>query len=117
MFLITNNKINITLCGMMGAGKSVIGKMLARKINFVFLDIDTLIEKQAKKSINTIFEENGEKYFRDLEKEIIIDVITKKNSVISLGGGALSNLNIRNNLKKYSFNIYLKTTIDILKKD
>ena len=116
MFLITNNKINITLCGMMGAGKSVVGRMLAKQIDFAFFDTDDLIEKNVKKSISQIFEEYGETYFRNLEEEIVMDLLCKKNSVISLGGGALSNKNIRNLINKNSFNIYLKVKIDILKK-
>lgn len=114
MFLITKNKINISLCGMMGAGKSVIGKILAKKTDFTFFDTDILIEKKANKSINDIFKDHGEKHFRNLEEKIVIETLNKKNSIISLGGGAIINSKIRNMLKKNSFNIYLKVSIDIL---
>ena len=70
MFLNTKNKINISLCGMMGAGKSVIGKILAKKIDFAFFDTDMLIEKKAKRSINDIFQDNGEKHFRNCWTQI-----------------------------------------------
>ncbi len=116
MFLTANNKINITLCGMMGAGKSVIGKKLAEKIDFSFFDIDNLIEKNARKSINKIFKDHGEKYFRDLEEKITLDVLQNKKSIISLGGGAISNSKIRSLLKKNSLNIYLKVSINSLEK-
>ena len=116
MFLTANNKINITLCGMMGAGKSAIGRKLAEKIDFAFFDIDNLIEKNARKSINTIFKDHGEKYFRDLEEKITLDVLQNKKSIISLGGGAISNSKIRNLLKKNSLNIYLKVSINLLEK-
>ena len=65
MFLSINNKINLTLCGMMGSGKSSIGKILAKKINYSFYDIDKLIEKKTNKSIISIFKDEGEKYYND----------------------------------------------------
>ena len=114
MFLIANNKINITLCGMMGSGKSVVGKLLAKKIRFDFYDTDKLIEKKTNKSIRKIFEDSVEQYFRKLEEDIIIDILKRKNSIISLGGGAISNQNIRSVINQNSFNIYLKVAIDIL---
>lgn len=116
MFLRSDNKINITLCGMMGSGKSVIGKLLAKKINFNFVDIDKLIEKKAKKSINNIFAENGEKFFRKLEENITGNILVKKNYVISLGGGAIMHKSIRRSIKQYSYNIYLEVDINTLEK-
>jgi len=116
MFLSINNKSNITLCGMMGSGKSVIGKIIAKKINYNFVDIDELIEKKTNKSINKIFKENGEKYFRNLEEKLTIDILKNEKNIVSLGGGAIKNKNIRNSIKKNSYNIYLKVSIDILKK-
>ena len=59
MFLKLHNKINIALCGMMGAGKSIIGKNLAKKIKYTFIDIDELIEKKVEKSIMDIFNDYG----------------------------------------------------------
>ena len=75
MLLNINNKINITLCGMMGSGKSAVGKILANKLNYNFIDVDKIIENEAKKTIKKIFEEDGEMNFRDLEEKIFI---TKK---------------------------------------
>ena len=114
MFLNINKKLNITLCGMMGSGKSSIGKIIAKKISYKFIDIDKLIEKKEKKSINSIFEENGEKYFRVLEEKTTIDLLHQVNVVISLGGGAVTNRNIRDCIKKNSYNIYLNTSIKTL---
>ena len=116
MFLSINNKLNITLCGMMGSGKTAVGKIMAKKINYKFIDIDRLIEIKAKKSISNIFEEDGEKYFRNLEQKITIDILKSKKTIVSLGGGAIINKSIRNSIKKNSYNIYLKVSIDILKK-
>ena len=114
MFLSSNSKINVTLCGMMGSGKSVTGKMLAKKINFKFVDTDVLIEKKTGKSINSIFKEDGEESFRSLEKKIIINILKKKNYVISLGGGSILNNEIRNSIKLNSYNIYLEVNTEIL---
>ena len=100
MLLNINNKINITLCGMMGSGKSAIGKILANKLNYNFIDVDKIIVNEAKKTINEIFEEDGEKYFRDLEEKITIETLENKDAVVSLGGGAIINKKIRNSIKK-----------------
>ena len=116
MFLNINNKVNITFCGMMGSGKSFIGKIIANKIKYDFVDIDRLIEKKEKKTITTIFQENGENYFRNLEEDITIKSLQKENTVISLGGGSIVNKNIRNCIKNNSYNIYLKVNTNILKK-
>ena len=116
MLLNINNKLNISLCGMMGSGKSAIGKILANKLNYNFIDVDKIIEIEAKKTIKKIFEEDGEEYFRDLEEKITIKTLENKETIVSLGGGAMINKNIRNFVKKNSYNIYLKVDVDILTK-
>jgi shikimate kinase len=116
MLLNINNKINITLCGMMGSGKSAIGKILANKLNYNFIDVDKMIEIDAGKTIKKIFEEDGEQYFRDLEEKITINILELKETIVSLGGGAIINKNIRGSIKKNSYNIYLNVNIDILTK-
>ena len=114
MILSKYNKINITFCGLMGSGKSIIGKNFADLINFNFIDTDSFIEEKTGKSINEIFNDSGEKYFRELEENIIIDLLSKENYVFSLGGGTIINKNLRSILKKNSFNIYLKVRFNIL---
>lgn len=116
MRLNINNKFNITLCGMMGSGKSAIGKILANKLDYNFIDIDKMLEIEAKKTIKKIFEEDGEVYFRDLEEKITINILDNKKTVVSLGGGAIINKNIRSSIKKNSYNIFLKVDVDILTK-
>ena len=116
MLLNINNKTNITLCGMMGSGKSAIGRILANKLNYNFIDVDKVIENEAKKTIKKIFEEDGEMYFRDLEEKITINTLENREAIVSLGGGAIINKNIRNSIKKNSYNIYLNVDVDILTK-
>ena len=110
------NKLNITFCGMMGSGKSLIGRKFANIINYNFLDTDSLIEEKTGKSINQIFNESGEVFFRKLEEKYISKILHKKNYVFSLGGGVMNNYQLRNIIKKNSFNIYLKVENSILSK-
>ena len=114
MLLNINNKFNISLCGMMGSGKSAVGKILANKLNYNFIDVDKIIEIKAKKTIKKIFEEDGEEYFRVLEEKMTINILENKETIVSLGGGAIINKKIRNSIKKNSYNIYLNVDIDIL---
>ena len=102
---------NLTLTGMMGAGKSTIGKKLAKKLKYDFFDIDDLIEIEEGTSINLIFKNKSESYFRKLENEITLDVLKKKNSVISLGGGAFLNKLIRASAKDKSVSFWLDVEI------
>ena len=98
---------NLTLTGMMGVGKSTIGKILAKKLNYNFVDVDKLIEAREGSSISLIFKNKGENYFRKIEKEIAISEIKKKETVISLGGGAFLNSTIRKITKKLSISFWL----------
>ncbi len=100
----------IILTGMSGSGKSTAGKFLSEKTGMKFFDIDEHIILNEKKSINEIFAQNGENYFRELETKTIKDVFVHENLVISLGGGAFENEQTRNFLLANSIVIYLKTS-------
>ena len=100
---------NLVLIGMMGSGKSTIGYLLAKKLKFLFIDIDKNIEKNEETTISNIFKERGEKYFRDIEEKITLDILKKKsNCVISLGGGAFINKNIQELVLKKNISFWLK---------
>ena len=71
-------KKSLVLTGMMGVGKSTVGKLLATKLKFKFLDIDKLIEKDEKSSIKKIFDVKGEEYFRKIEKKLTLRNLEKK---------------------------------------
>ena len=107
-------KKNICIMGLMGSGKSVIGKDLSKYLNFEFYDTDKEIELKTKKSINEIFKEYGELYFRNLEEKICIKLLNKNNCVISLGGGSITNKEIRKSIKQNSYSIYLQVKLNNL---
>ncbi len=105
---------NLVLTGMMGVGKSTIGRRLANKLSFKFIDIDKIIEKQEGCTIRSIFERKSENYFRGLEKKITLKYLKKDKSVIALGGGAFLNKTIRDTVKKNSTSFWLDININIL---
>ena len=79
--------MRIILIGPMGSGKSSIGKILAKKINFKFIDTDKLIEIQEGIKIKDIFSLKGESYFRDLEVKVLKETLIARSAVIATGGG------------------------------
>lgn len=105
---------NIVLVGMMGAGKTTIGELLATKLNRELKDIDRVIEQEQKKSIIEIFTNDGEEAFRQLESETIEKFSNMSNLIISTGGGALEKANNLSNLQKNGIIIYLKADIEEL---
>ena len=98
---------NLTLTGMMGVGKSTIGKNLAKKLKYNFIDIDKLIEANEGMSVNLIFQKKSETYFRKIENDLTLSELKKDGSVISLGGGAFLNNAIRKSAKKFSISFWL----------
>ena len=108
------NKKNICIMGLMGSGKSIIGKDLSKYLNLNFYDTDKEIELKTNKKINEIFEEEGESYFRDIEEKVCIEILTNDNCVISLGGGSIISKKIRKIIKKNSYSIYLQVTLNNL---
>lgn len=101
---------NISLIGFMGSGKTTVGKILAGKLNFLFIDIDRIIEIAEGKNINDIFRENGEKYFRNLETEVIGKIYLNKNCVFACGGGVIERGENMNIIKAVSAVIYLNVS-------
>ena len=81
---------NIFLIGMMGSGKSQTGPILAKMINYAFVDTDDVIEKASKQSISSIFEKDGEKVFRDVEKKVLKEISQHHSLVIATGGGLVT---------------------------
>ena len=105
---------NLVLTGMMGVGKSTIGKSLALKLAYSFIDVDKIIEKKEGCSISTIFKNKSEDYFRKLENDVTKHELKKKNSVISLGGGAFMNKELRKIIKQKSKSFWLHWSSETL---
>ena len=82
---------NIVLTGFMASGKTTVGKKIANKLNLIFYDTDKIIEEQEGKTISQIFEDSGEKYFRELENKLAIALKSVENAVIATGGGFVIN--------------------------
>lgn len=78
---------NLTLIGFMGTGKSSVGQIVANLLHFTLLDTDHVIEARAGKTISEIFAQDGEPAFRDWERRIVGELVTRKKTVISTGGG------------------------------
>ena len=89
------SKGNIVFLGMMGSGKTSIGKLVSKKLKVNFFDIDHIIENKTKTTISKIFSTKGEIFFRQLEEKVTLNILKKKDSVISLGGGAFLNDKVR----------------------
>jgi shikimate kinase len=100
-------KENLVFLGMMGSGKSSIGLLVAKKLKLDFIDIDKEIEKNLDTSIKKIFEVRGEDYFRKLEEKITLKKLKNISTVVSLGGGAFTNKNIRKEVLKNHISFWL----------
>ena len=98
---------NLVLTGMMGVGKTTVGKILAKKLQLKFIDIDRAIEKKEKSTIKKIFNNKGEAYFREIEQRTTLLELKKNNLVIALGGGAFIDKLIRSEVKKSSISFWL----------
>jgi shikimate kinase len=92
----------------MGAGKTTVGKLLAEKLSLRFIDTDELIEKKAGMPVSEIFKTYGEDRFRDMETEVLKDVVSEGNVVVSSGGGIVVREDNREVLKNGAFVVYLK---------
>ena len=99
---------------MMGSGKSSIGSLVAKKLQLNFIDVDNEIETELGLSIKKIFETKGENYFRKLEEKITLKQLKLKPVVISLGGGAFTNRNIRKEVIRNHLSFWLNWSDEIL---
>ena len=109
-------KKKIVLIGMMGSGKSTIGKILSKILKLNFIDTDILIEKKCGLKIKEIFDKYGEKYFRHKEEKIILNILLndKKPCVLALGGGAFLNKKLQKIVLKKTISIWLDANIELI---
>ena len=106
----------IVLIGMMGAGKSTIGRRLAARLRLPFLDADIEIEAAAGMSIPDIFETHGEPHFRDGEARVIARLLDSGPAVIATGGGAFMREETRNRIRDKAVSMWLKADVDVIMK-
>ena len=105
---------SIVLVGLMGAGKTSVGRRLARRLDLPFLDADTEIEAAAGRTIAEIFAEYGEDHFRDGERRVIQRLLGEGPQVLATGGGAYINGETRANIRTAGVSVWLKADLDVL---
>jgi len=107
-------KKNLVLLGMMAVGKTTLGKIVAKKQELKFIDIDTNIETKNSMTIKEIFKKKGEKFFRMEEEKEVLKSLKKSNCIIALGGGAFINKTVRENILKNAISIWLNVDVKTL---
>ena len=112
--MIRKLKKTIAFVGMMGAGKTAVGRAVAEKLNARFLDSDSEIERAANMSVAEIFIRDGEQFFRDREAQVIRRLFENETCVLSTGGGAFINADVRDIMTNFGLSIWLKADIDLL---
>ena len=105
---------SVVLVGMMGAGKSSIGRRLAMRLGVSFVDADAEIEKAASMSIEEIFSTHGEPYFRAGEARVIARLLDGGPQVLATGGGAFMNADTRAAIRAKGISVWLRATLDVL---
>jgi shikimate kinase len=107
---------SIVLIGLMGAGKTAVGRRLANRLELPFIDADTEIEVAAGQSISEIFAEHGEAYFRQGERKVIARLLESGPQVLATGGGAYMNADTRAAIKAHGISVWLKAELRVLSK-
>jgi shikimate kinase len=106
----------IALIGYRGTGKSSVAPLLARRLNWDWVDADVEIELHAGKSIAAIFADEGEPHFRHLEANVVAELCSRQNCVLALGGGAVLRETNRVLLQKCQTVVWLQASVDVLAK-
>lgn len=104
----------VALVGMMGAGKTSLGRRLAARLNVPFYDADVEIERAANCTIPEIFARFGEPGFRDGERKVVVRLLTEAPHILATGGGAFADSQTRDEIKKGAFTIWIRAPLDIL---
>ena len=105
---------SLVLVGFMAAGKSTIGRLLARELRLPFMDSDREIEKLMGCTIPTIFRDHGDREFRRIERETIARIVVPEPQVVSIGGGAFTNAQTRETLNRRALTIWLDTPFNVV---
>ena len=105
---------SIVLVGLMGCGKSSVGKRLAARLALPFVDADEEIEKVAAKSISEIFADQGEDFFRDRERKVIARLLESGPQVLATGGGAFMHPDTRDCIRRNGISVWLRAELPVL---
>jgi len=105
---------SIVMIGLMGCGKSAIGRRLAARLGLSFVDADEEIERVADRSISEIFEEHGEAFFRERERMVIARLLSNGPQVLATGGGAFMNADTRTAIKAHAVSVWLRAQLPVL---
>jgi shikimate kinase len=105
---------SIVLIGLMGAGKTAVGKRLAMRLSLPFVDADSEIEQAASQTISEIFAEHGEAYFRQGERKVIARLLENGPQVLATGGGAYMNEDTRRTIKDRGISLWLHADLPVL---
>ena len=105
---------NLVLLGMMGVGKTTLGKIVSKMADLKFIDTDANIEKNCLMKISEIFKKKGEKFFRIQEEKEVLQSLTKNNCVIALGWGAFINNKVRENILTNALSVWLDIDLKTL---
>lgn len=107
---------NIVLIGFMASGKTAVGQALAKKFKLKYISTDTLVEKNAKKKISSIFKKYGEDHFRDLETKALKSLLSSRNAVIACGGGTVLRDENRRTIRSLGKAFFLKAKPELIDK-
>jgi shikimate kinase len=107
---------SIVMVGLMGCGKTSIGRRLGAALDLPFIDADDEIENAAGKTISEIFADHGEQYFRDGERKVIARLLRQGPQVLATGGGAFMNPETRRNIRQAGISVWLKADLAVLMK-
>ena len=107
---------SVVLIGIMGSGKSAIGNMLSERLGVPFSDTDKMIEKELGKEIYKIFEDSGEKYFRQVEEKVVGRALDSAAHIVSTGGGSILSPKTRSLIKLNSFSIWIRCDLRVIAK-
>lgn len=110
------NGRSLVMIGLMGAGKTTVGRRVAQRLGLPFSDADNEIERAAGKTIPEIFEDHGEQHFRDGERRVIARLLDSGQQVIATGGGAFMNEQTRINISETGIAVWLRADLDLLMK-
>lgn len=111
---IPGGRAQIHLAGFMGSGKSTVGRLLARHLLWNFLDLDGVVERHEGRSVARIFSESGEAAFRDSERHVLRQLVSKPSTVVALGGGTLIDADNQARSRRHAALVWLRCPLEVL---